>query len=123
MAYVAASHVEVHAVIAGLLRALRGIDVLADDVLDLRDGERPDHVAVEVRQAVDVDRRGPDRRPFEGGRMIVEERVARGDLGAKTSRGIYDYQGRSEVQILAKRDELYLKMLDYLESIGAFEPV
>ncbi len=54
---------------------------------------------------------------------FVEERVERGDLGAKTSRGIYDYQGRGEVEILAKRDELYLKMLDYLESIGAFEPV
>jgi 3-hydroxybutyryl-CoA dehydrogenase len=54
---------------------------------------------------------------------FVEERVNRGDLGAKTSRGIYDYQGRSEVEILKKRDELYLKMLDYLKEIGAFEPV
>ena len=54
---------------------------------------------------------------------FVEERVNRGELGAKTSRGIYDYQGRSEVEILAKRDELYLKMLDYLKEIGAFEPV
>lgn len=54
---------------------------------------------------------------------FVEERVKRGDLGVKTSRGIYDYQGRSEVEILKKRDELYLKMLDYLTAIGAFEPV
>jgi 3-hydroxybutyryl-CoA dehydrogenase len=54
---------------------------------------------------------------------FVEERVERGELGAKTSRGIYDYQGRSEEEILAKRDELYLKMLDYLKEIGAFEPV
>jgi 3-hydroxybutyryl-CoA dehydrogenase len=54
---------------------------------------------------------------------FVEDRVNRGDLGAKTSRGIYDYQGRSEVEVLAKRDGLYLKMLDYLKKIGAFEPV
>jgi 3-hydroxybutyryl-CoA dehydrogenase len=54
---------------------------------------------------------------------FVEDRVERGDLGAKTSRGIYDYQGRSEVEILAKRDELYLMMLDYLNQIGAFQPV
>jgi 3-hydroxybutyryl-CoA dehydrogenase len=54
---------------------------------------------------------------------FVEQRVERGDLGAKTSRGIYDYQGRSEAEILAKRDELYLLMLDYLNEIGAFEPV
>lgn len=54
---------------------------------------------------------------------FVEERVERGACGAKTGRGIYDYQGRSEVEILKKRDELYLKMLDYLREIGAFEPV
>lgn len=54
---------------------------------------------------------------------FVQERVSKGELGAKTSRGIYDYQGRGEVEILAKRDELYLKMLDYLREIGAFEQV
>ena len=54
---------------------------------------------------------------------FVEERVERGDCGAKSGRGIYDYQGRSEVEILKKRDELYLKMLDYLSGIGAFGPV
>jgi 3-hydroxybutyryl-CoA dehydrogenase len=54
---------------------------------------------------------------------FVEERVDRGAYGAKAGKGIYDYQGRSEVEILAKRDELYLKMLEYLTEIGAFEPV
>lgn len=54
---------------------------------------------------------------------FVEERVERGELGAKTSKGIYDYQGRTEAEILKKRDELYLKMIDYLTEIGAFEPV
>ena len=54
---------------------------------------------------------------------FVEERVGRGAVGAKAGRGIYDYQGRTEVEILKKRDELYLKMLDYLTEIGAFEPV
>lgn len=54
---------------------------------------------------------------------FVEDRVKQGACGAKSGRGIYDYQGRSEVEILKKRDELYLKMLDYLKEIGAFEPV
>lgn len=54
---------------------------------------------------------------------FVEERVKQGAYGAKAGRGIYDYQGRSEIEILKKRDELYLKMLDYLTEIGAFEPV
>lgn len=35
----------------------------------------------------------------------------------------FDYQSTSDAQIVAKRDELYLKMLDYLTDIGAFEPV
>jgi 3-hydroxybutyryl-CoA dehydrogenase len=54
---------------------------------------------------------------------FIEERVEKGATGAKAGRGIYDYQGRSEVEILRKRDGLYLKMLDFLEEIGAFEPV
>jgi 3-hydroxybutyryl-CoA dehydrogenase len=54
---------------------------------------------------------------------FVEEKVKKGHLGVKTSKGIYDYQGRSEVEILRKRDELYLKMLRHLEEIHAFDPV
>jgi 3-hydroxybutyryl-CoA dehydrogenase len=54
---------------------------------------------------------------------FVEDRVSAGRLGAKSGAGIYDYQGRTEAQILEKRDELYLKMMDYLTEIGAFEPV
>jgi 3-hydroxybutyryl-CoA dehydrogenase len=54
---------------------------------------------------------------------FVEDKVSKGDLGVKTSRGIYDYQGRSEIEILRKRDALYLKMLKHLKAIGAFEPV
>ncbi len=54
---------------------------------------------------------------------IFEEKVKKGHLGAKTSKGFYDYGGRSEEEILQKRDRLYLKMLDYLEKINAFEPI
>jgi 3-hydroxybutyryl-CoA dehydrogenase len=54
---------------------------------------------------------------------LVEEKVRQGHLGAKTSRGIYDYKGRTENEILKKRDERYLKTLEHLERIGAFEPI
>ncbi|MEX2750461.1 MAG: 3-hydroxyacyl-CoA dehydrogenase family protein [Candidatus Freyarchaeota archaeon] len=54
---------------------------------------------------------------------LFEEKVKKGHLGAKTSKGLYDYGGRSEEEILKKRDRLYLKMLDYLEKINAFEPI
>ena len=54
---------------------------------------------------------------------LIEEKVRQGHLGASTSKGIYDYGGRSEEEILRKRDLLYLKMLDFLEGLGAFKPV
>jgi 3-hydroxybutyryl-CoA dehydrogenase len=54
---------------------------------------------------------------------FISEKVEQGLLGAKTSKGIYDYGDRSEGEILKKRDDLYLKMLAHLEKIKAFEPV
>jgi 3-hydroxybutyryl-CoA dehydrogenase len=54
---------------------------------------------------------------------LVEEKVKQGQLGAKTSKGIYDYGGRTEEEILIKRDKQYLKMLGHLEKIQAFDPV
>jgi 3-hydroxybutyryl-CoA dehydrogenase len=54
---------------------------------------------------------------------LIEEKVEKGHLGAKTSKGIYGYAGRSEEEILNKRDKLYLKMLDHLEDINAFQPI
>jgi len=54
---------------------------------------------------------------------LVEEKVKQGQLGAKTSRGIYDYGGRTEEEILIKRDKKYLTMLEHLEKIQAFDPI
>jgi len=54
---------------------------------------------------------------------LIEEKVRQGHLGVSTSKGIYDYGGRSEEEILRKRDLLYLKMLDFLEGLDAFKPV
>ncbi len=54
---------------------------------------------------------------------FLEEKVKQGHLGVRTSKGMYDYGGRSEEEILRKRDLLYLKMLDFLEGLEAFKPV
>ena len=54
---------------------------------------------------------------------FIKEKVKQGCLGAKTSKGIYNYGSRSQDEILKRRDGLYLKMLDHLEKIKAFEPV
>jgi len=52
---------------------------------------------------------------------FVTELVEKGDLGVKTSKGIFDYGGRSEAEVLKKRDRQYLKVLAKLEEIKAFE--
>jgi len=55
--------------------------------------------------------------------VLLREKVKNGQLGAKTSKGFYDYQGRTEEEILTKRDKLYLQMLEFLKQKNAFEPI
>ncbi len=54
---------------------------------------------------------------------LIKNRVDQGHLGAKTSKGFYDYGNMSEEEILRKRDRQYLKILSHLEKIDAFEPI
>lgn len=54
---------------------------------------------------------------------FLDERVQKGHLGVSTSKGFYDYGGRSEEELVKKRDELFLKMLDHLNAINAFKPI
>jgi len=54
---------------------------------------------------------------------FIKDKVEKGHYGAKTSKGMFDYGGRSEEEILKKRDRLYLKMLEFLKEIDAFDPV
>jgi 3-hydroxyacyl-CoA dehydrogenase len=54
---------------------------------------------------------------------IIKEKVDQGHYGVKTSKGLFDYSGRSEEEILRKKDEKYLKILKFLEELDVFEPV
>lgn len=54
---------------------------------------------------------------------FIEELVGRGRLGVKTAAGIYDYGDREEAEILAKRDRLFLQLMDRMEEMGTFGPV
>jgi 3-hydroxybutyryl-CoA dehydrogenase len=53
----------------------------------------------------------------------VEKMVAEGRLGAKTGKGFFDYGNQTEAEILKKRDLKYLKLLDCLTELNAFEPL
>ncbi len=54
---------------------------------------------------------------------VLADKIRRGHLGAKTSKGFYDYNDRQEEEIVKKRDRRYLQLLSHLEAIGAFEPI
>jgi len=54
---------------------------------------------------------------------FIEKKVNEGRLGVKTAKGIYEYGGRGELEILAKRDRLFLELLDRLDEMGTFNPV
>ncbi len=54
---------------------------------------------------------------------IIDDKVGKNELGAKTGKGFFDYGGKSPNEITKKRDELYLKMADFLQALNEFKPV
>ena len=54
---------------------------------------------------------------------FLEKKVADGDLGIKSLKGIYNYKDRQETEILEKRDNLYIKIREFLEELDVFKPV
>lgn len=54
---------------------------------------------------------------------VIREKVSSGSLGAKSSKGFYDYQDRKESEIVRKRDDLYLRIRTCLDELCVFEPI
>jgi len=60
----------------------------------------------------------------KGGNVpLISEKVKKGDLGAKTGKGHYNYNNQTELEIIRKRDTLYLKELEFLEKNTQFKPI
>ncbi|TFG19136.1 MAG: 3-hydroxyacyl-CoA dehydrogenase family protein [Promethearchaeota archaeon] len=60
----------------------------------------------------------------KGGNVpLISEKVKTGEIGAKTGKDHYDYGGRTEIEILRKRDSLYLKQFEFLERNTEFKPI
>jgi 3-hydroxyacyl-CoA dehydrogenase len=60
----------------------------------------------------------------KGGNVpLISDKVNRGELGAKTGKGHYNYDNRTELEVLRERDILYLKQLEFLEKNTNFRPL
>jgi len=54
---------------------------------------------------------------------LIQEKVDNNQLGVKTGKGLFDYHGISEEDILKKRDRLFLRQLEFLEKLTSFKRI
>jgi 3-hydroxybutyryl-CoA dehydrogenase len=54
---------------------------------------------------------------------VIRDIVDKGNFGAKSGKGLYDYQGVSLDDLEAKRDQRYWQVLQSLKKIDAFKPI
>ncbi len=54
---------------------------------------------------------------------VVSQKVARGELGVKSGKGLYDYTGKNRKEVLRQRDLHYLRILSALKTAEASRTV
>ncbi len=53
--------------------------------------------------------------------QLIQDKVTRGELGAKAGKGFYDWPPGQEARVIRQRDEALLEMLQWLRDRGFFE--
>jgi 3-hydroxybutyryl-CoA dehydrogenase len=54
---------------------------------------------------------------------LIKEKVDSNQLGVKTGKGLFDYHGKSEEEILKKRDQLFLRQREFIEKLTSFKRI
>jgi 3-hydroxybutyryl-CoA dehydrogenase len=55
---------------------------------------------------------------LSGAPALLEEHVARGELGARTGRGLYDWSTRDPAEVRARRDQFIIDRLKERRAAG-----
>ncbi len=115
------------------MMALAVFELLGSGLVDPEDIDRAVKYSIGIRMPVigvvqSLDFTGLDlvadvARSYGMSVPFIEELVREGRLGVKTSGGIFDYGNRGESEILAKRDRLFLALMDRMRELGTFDPV
>ncbi len=53
----------------------------------------------------------------------IKEKIDQGCIGVKSGAGLFDYQGRTEEEILKSRDAKFFQLLDFLKGIHSLDPI
>ncbi len=54
---------------------------------------------------------------------LIQDKVSRGELGAKEGKGFYDWTPASTASVIQRRDEALVELVDWLRARGLFETV
>jgi len=83
--------------------------------------EHQDIVGLDLGMAV-LDYVSRDLDNTRGTPAYAQDLMARGELGAKSGKGFYDWSSKSAAEVKARRDAFVLEVLRYRRQVGSIDP-